>query len=326
MTPAGGRRYLTSTAVVLNEVIKLSVSLTMALYEVSKTAPASMPATSLLSSLASAVFSGDSWKLVIPACLYTLANSLQYIGLSNYQASTFLVTYQLKLLVSAIFGVMLLRRTLPPRKWGALLLLVVGVALVQISDDGTKGMQRQDEEMRLSFPRTLDEWKAVKGGGAGKLGKRSATYEGIEEDMLTIFPLFNSMVGLLTTVGACCASGVAGVAFEKVLRDSAKSTSLWIRNVQLAMYSIFPAFFIGVVFLDGEKIGTNGFFQGYNWTVWLSIILQAVGGIAAAFSINYASKGLATATGIVFSTLGSVYLLEFKLSFHVWLSFVIWAL
>ncbi|KAH1476407.1 hypothetical protein KXX06_005656, partial [Aspergillus fumigatus] len=129
MPPTGGKRYLTSTAVFLNEVTKLAISLTVALYEVSRSAPPSMPATSLLSSLTGTVFSGDSWKLAIPASLYTLANSLQYIALSNLQAANFQVMYQLKLLVGSICGLVLLKRAIPLRKWGFLILLLVGVYL-----------------------------------------------------------------------------------------------------------------------------------------------------------------------------------------------------
>jgi UDP-sugar transporter A1/2/3 len=42
------------------------------------------------------VFSGDGWKLAIPAALYTLQNSLQYIAVSNLDAVHFQVLYQLK--------------------------------------------------------------------------------------------------------------------------------------------------------------------------------------------------------------------------------------
>ena len=319
MLPTGGKRYLTSTAVFLGEVVKLAVSLTMALYEVSKTAPASMPATSLLSSLGSAVFTGDSWKLAIPACLYTLSNSLQYIGLSNLQAPVFLETYQLKLVVSAVFGLMLLKRPVHLRKWGLLLLLILGVALIQVSDIASEKVSTQEETKNhhLSSPRTLDEWKKAKGLASGKLGKRSATYEGIEEDMLTFFPQFNGIIGLLTTVGACIGSGVAGVSFERVLKDSGSSSaSLWIRNVQFAVYSIFPALFIGVV-LDGEKIGANGFFQGYNWTVWLTILVHAAGGISAPFFMAVSSKSLAVSVSILSSAVGSLWLAQFKPTIHV---------
>ncbi|KAL2001988.1 hypothetical protein VTN02DRAFT_874 [Thermoascus thermophilus] len=314
MPTVGAKRYLTSTAVFLNEVVKLTISLTMALYEVSKTMPPSMPATSLFFSLSSAVFSGDSWKLAIPASLYTLGNSLQYIALSNLDAATFQVTYQLKVLTTAVFGLALLRRSISARKWAILLVLILGVALVQVPDGDSEGISLKDERaLHLSFPRSLEEWKRM-GGAAANLHKRSATYEGIQEDMEQT-PYLDQSIGFLATIGACLASGLAGVYFEKVLRDSAKSQSLWIRNVQLAMYSIFPALFIGVIFLDGEKVANNGFFEGYNWAVWSTIAVQSLGGVATAFSINYADKvpkNLATNVSIILSTLASLWLFDFE--------------
>ena len=316
MPPTGGKRYITSTAVFFNEVVKLGISLTMALYEVSRSAPPTVPATSLLSTLASAVFSGDSWKLVIPACLYTLANSLQYIALSNLHAATFQATYQLKMIVSAIFGLLLLKRSVSPRKWGLLLLLLVGVCLVQMPDGNSDVVSLGDEAAQHAFPRSFEEWKAAK-SHHGVLHKRSATYEGIEEDLQTANPRMNGAIGLLATVGASVASGLAGIYFEKVLKDSAKMTSLWIRNVQLAVYSIFPALFIGVIFLDGEKISSNGVFAGYNWTVWSSIVVQAVVGITTSFCIRYAHRDMrnvATATSIIFTTLGSSLCFDLELS------------
>jgi UDP-sugar transporter A1/2/3 len=42
------------------------------------------------------VFSGDGWKLAIPAMLYTLQNNLHYVALSNLDAVHFQVLYQLK--------------------------------------------------------------------------------------------------------------------------------------------------------------------------------------------------------------------------------------
>ncbi|KAJ5136049.1 hypothetical protein N7448_004603 [Penicillium atrosanguineum] len=300
MPPTGGKRYLTSTAVFLNEVVKLTIALTMALYDVSKTAPPSLPATSLFFSLTSAVFSGDSWKLAIPAILGVLSNSLQYIALSNMRAATFQVTFQLQFLTTAIFGMMFLGRNIAPRKWGLLLLLVVGVALVQIPDANSEPMALQEDGSSLHFPRSLEEWKAVKGGG--NLHKRSATYEGIEEDIETIDPRLNAAIGLLSIIGAAVASS---------------HTSLWVRNVQLAVYSIFPALFIGVVFRDGDNIANDGFFQGYNWPVWSAIVVQALGGILSTFSISHAqrdAKSLATTASILTSIVGSFWLFNFELT------------
>jgi UDP-sugar transporter A1/2/3 len=319
MPPAGGKRYLTSTAVFLVEVVKLAISLTMALYDVSKAAPPSMPATSLFFSLTSAVFSGDSWKLAIPASLDVLSNSLLYIALSNLRAASFQVTFQLKFLTTAVFGLMLLKRSIPARKCGLLLLLVVGVALVQIPDASSEQML-QDDHASHHFPRSLHEWKAVKQGSGSSLHKRSATYEGIEEDLLTADPHLNPTIGLLATVGASLASGLGGIYFEKVLKDSSNHISLWVRNVQLAVYSVFPALFIGIVFRDGEKIAEDGFFQGYNWAVWSTIVIHALGGIVSAFYASHAQKdarSLATSANIILSIVGSIWLFDFEITASV---------
>ncbi|KAL2373603.1 udp-galactose transporter, variant [Blastomyces gilchristii SLH14081] len=321
MPVVGGRRYLSSTAVFLNEVIKLAVCLTAALYEVSKTVPPSMPATSLFTNLSAAVFTGDSWKLAVPAGLYTLSNSLVYIGLSNLEAATFQVTYQLKLATAAIFGATLLRRSLSFGKWTALFLLIAGVFIVQLPHTDPNDMH--DHRTRVRFPRSLEEWQNL-GASMTRRNvhqqphKRSATYEGIEEDLMLGFPHMNGNIGLLATIGACIASGLAGVTFEKVLKDSATSTtSVWIRNVQLAVYSIFPSLFIGVVFLDGEKVARAGFFGGYNWVVWLVIGLQAGGGIATSYCISRGEHGLrnsATGISIVLSAVGAMWAFEFRAS------------
>ncbi|KAJ5949407.1 hypothetical protein N7454_000991 [Penicillium verhagenii] len=297
MTPAGGKRYLTSTAVFLNEVVKLAISLTMALYDVSKTAPPSMPATSLFFSLTSTVFSGDSWKLAVPAALGVLSNSLQYIALSNMRAATFQVTLQVQFLTTAIFGlwVWLWSKCLMP---------------IQSRCPSTMSLRR------FTFLAPWRSGKSVK-GGSGKLHKRSATYEGIEEDIQTADPKFNATIGLLAIIGSALASGCGGVFFEKVLRDSSSHTSMWVRNVQLAIYSVFPAIFIGVGFQDGESVSNDGFFQGYNWAVWAVIAIQALGGILSTFSLRHSQRDpgcVANTATTIMSIVGSVWLFDFDLT------------
>ena len=263
-----------------------------------------------------AVFSGDSWKLAVPAGLGVLSNSLQYIALSNMRAATFQATIQLQFLTSAIFGVILLRRGISPRKWGLLFLLLVGVALVQVPDANSEKMSLQDKGSSTHFPRSLEEWKAVM-GPTGNLYKRSATYEGIEEDIQTADPRFNLVVGLLAVIGAAITTGFGVTYFEKVLKDSSSSISLWVRNVQLAIYSVFPALCIGVVFRDGDTIATDGFFQGYNWAVWSTIFIQALGGIISTFVIGHTQRdvsSVATTASIVLSIIGSIWIFDFELT------------
>ncbi|KAL1975008.1 hypothetical protein VTN31DRAFT_5212 [Thermomyces dupontii] len=317
MPTVGGKRYVPSTAVFLAEVIKLAISMTAALHELMRRVPSSMPATSLLFSLFSSVFSGDSWKMALPAILYTLANSLQYIALSNLDAATFQLTYQVKLLFVTVFGLLLLQRNVPIRNWALLLFLAAGVALVQLPAQAPDPIVARRNRVLTNFPGSVREWKKFREAAAARMIKRSATYEGIEEDLLLEHPALNSSLGLLATLCASAASAAAATLFERVVRDNTTQTSLWVRNVQLAIYSAFPAFFIGIVFFDGQIITKQGFFAGYNWVVWLLVVIQAVGGVGAAFSIKHADiveKNSAAAASILLSTVGSLLLFDLELS------------
>jgi len=282
MPLVNGHRYFTSTAVLLNEVLKLAIALAVALQDARTSLGASTPFHTIAKSVYGQVFSSDSWKLAIPAALYTLQNSLQYIAVSNLDAATFQVTYQLKILTTAIFSVTMLKRTLTAKKWLSLVLLMVGVAVVQIPT-GSGGS---------------DHSKAARA-----------------EDVATM----NRSLGLLAVIIACAISGLAGVYFEKVLKDSTQVT-LWVRNVQLSFYSLFPALFIGVIFKDGAEIAKDGFFSGYNWVVWTAIIFQACGGLLVALVVNYAdniAKNFATSISIIISFVVSVWLFDFTISINV---------
>ena len=280
-----GHRYFTSTAVFLNEVLKLSIALVVALYDTAGNMGPNISSAELVRTLASQVFSGDSWKLAIPAALYTFQNSLQYIAVSNLDAATFQVTYQLKILTTALFSVTMLKRSLTVKKWVSLVLLMAGVAVVQIpigtsSADSTKKVTR---------------------------------------DASSQHPEMNKSVGLMAVSIACAISGLAGVYFEKVLKDSTQVT-LWVRNVQLSFYSLFPALFLGVIIKDGAAISQDGFFVGYNWVVWTAIIFQAVGGLLVALVVNYAdniAKNFATSISIIISFAASVWLFNFSITINV---------
>ncbi|XP_030049874.1 UDP-galactose translocator isoform X2 [Microcaecilia unicolor] len=80
----------------------------------------------------------DTLKLAVPSLIYTLQNNLQYIAISNLPAATFQVTYQLKILTTAVFSVLMLKKSLSRLQWISLLLLFTGVALVQVEQAGGK--------------------------------------------------------------------------------------------------------------------------------------------------------------------------------------------
>lgn len=52
----------------------------------------------------------DLFKMAIPACLYVVQNNLNYIAASNLEGPTYQLMYQLKILTTALFSVIMLNR------------------------------------------------------------------------------------------------------------------------------------------------------------------------------------------------------------------------
>lgn len=284
----------------------------------SKTLPSNTTLATLTHTLTTAVFTNESWKLAIPAVIYTIQNNLQYLAVSNLDAATFQVTYQLKILTTAIFSVLMLGRTLSMRKWLSLLLLIVGVSIIQVPQTIS---QPPASESTSSSPwtKTLEQLHELGNNVAVRMAKRSGSYEGIHADRAAQVPHMNRQVGLVAVLVSCALSGLAGVTFEKILKDSTsgKTTTLWVRNCQLSFWSLFPSLFLGVIWKDGEIIAKTGFFVGYNWVVWTAIGFQAAGGVIVALVINYAdniAKNFATSISILLSCIASVYFFDFKVT------------
>ena len=195
-------------------------------------------------------------------------------------AATYQLLYQLKILTTAVFSVVLLGKQLAPRQWASLCVLCLGVGLVQAS--------------------------AISNSSSNSLGSTDAT--AAEETKRS-----NSLLGLLAVAAACCSSGLAGVYFEMVLKNA--KTSLWVRNCQL---SVFGAI-LGLlpVAKDWSAMygpGGQGFLHGYNHIVWCVVLLQAGGGLLVALVVKYADsilKGFATSLSIVISCIASYFLFDF---------------
>lgn len=335
MPPDGDHRYFPSTAVFLGEVIKLAIALSFAVYEASINLAPKTPATVLFEQVYNSVFSGDGWKLAIPATLYTLQNTLQYVALGNLDPVHFQILYELKILMTAFFSVLMLGRSLGPKRWLSLVILTIGVSVVSIPSNSKDLAMVIHDTSDHFFPRSMHELghiatgitdaaaeltKRGVGGLVGELTKRSASYQGIQEDQGEMSVPMNYSVGMMAVLVAAVVSGLTGVYFEKVLKDSATPVSVWTRNTQLSFYSLFPALIFGVIINDGEEIAKHGFFDGYNWIVWAAIVLQAVGGVLASLVINYAdniAKNFATSISIVISFLFSVWFFDFKVTFPV---------
>lgn len=226
----------------------------------------------------------DALKIMIPALLYLVQNSLLYTALSNLTAPVFQVTYQAKLVTTAIVSVMMLNRRYSFQQWICLVILSIGVAVVVL---GEQGGSKSDEEK----------------------AKAGAT---------------NLFVGLVAVTIACMSSALAGVYFEKVVKTSggnkAPPVSVWMRNIQLAFFTVCLAPIGG--YLAAAKNAdpseeSKPFFHGFTNLVWVLVFLQAGGGLLVAAVIKYADnvlKGLATGVSVCFATAVSTVLFGTPLS------------
>ncbi|KAI9228307.1 MAG: nucleotide-sugar transporter-domain-containing protein [Piptocephalis tieghemiana] len=273
-----GPAYIPATAVALTEALKLVTSLAIHLRDTYQ-----MYGSLRAQHVWSEVFGGDAWKVGVPAALYVLQNNLGYVAVSNLDAATFQVTYQMKIITTALCSVAMLGARLTGLKWISLILLTAGVALVQLPAEAS------DKEV-------------------GSLGSQ--------------------MTGLLAVSCACLLSGLAGVYFEKILKGS--GTSVWVRNVQLSLFSLPPALLGGVILFHGHEVMEHGFFYGYTIWTWAAILAQALGGMLVAVVVKYADnilKGFATSISILVSCVASIFLFDFspRITFLIGAALVVYA-
>uniref|UniRef100_A0A8C6B5W3 Solute carrier family 35 member A3 n=1 Tax=Monodon monoceros TaxID=40151 RepID=A0A8C6B5W3_MONMO len=126
-----GPRYLSSTAVVVAELWKIMACILL----VYKDSKCSLRALNRI--LHDEILNKpmETLKLAIPSGIYTLQNNLLYVALSNLDAATYQVTYQLKILTTALFSVSMLSKKLGVYQWLSLVILMTGVAFVQWPSD-----------------------------------------------------------------------------------------------------------------------------------------------------------------------------------------------
>lgn len=307
MAVTNGSGFIASTAVCCDEAMKITVcTLVMIGYYVYK-APAQdahlLPMEVFVSSPPTKSFRGllrfisrevfgqstiDILKMAVPALCYTMQKNCLYVALRHLEAAPYQVIYQAKILTTALFSCTLLNKPMSYKQVLALVVLMTGVSMVQVS--GLKNHEKADH---------------------------SPNSDGEQKPFL----------GLCAVAFACVTSGFASVYFELVLKTPsfshsgvseqlAKEFSMWVRNIHLAMFALVIAI-VGAFLQNGDKIMEGGFLQGYRPITWLVIALEATGGIVVAVVIKYTDnilKNFGTAISIVTSTLVSSAVMGFSVT------------
>ncbi|KAL7062247.1 hypothetical protein AAHC03_0394 [Spirometra sp. Aus1] len=258
----GGREpFMTSSALIMGEAFKVIISTIMLIYE---------------KNLERAIYSPirdpiDFIRTAVPAIVYVFQNNLLFFALSCLDATVFQITYQIKLLTTALFSVFFLGKSVSRPQWASLVLLFAGVAIVQATEHSSNRPQSSSSSTAL-------------------------------------------VPGLLAVLAASFLSGFAAVYFEKILKQSTKS--LWERNFELAFISVVFAS-SGQLITEGDVLRSKGFFYGFDWLVWIVILLQSGGGIVVALVVKYADnilKGFACSASIIISCFISVFFMGMQLS------------
>jgi UDP-galactose transporter len=136
--------YLSSTAVVCSELVKIIVCLAVLACQHGSNLPAHIRAEIISKPR-------DMIAVSVPALLYLLQNNLLFYAMERLDAALYQVTYQVKTLTTAICSVVILKQSISKQQWSSLVILTGGVALAQfqphssqtgqaIADEQTKGI------------------------------------------------------------------------------------------------------------------------------------------------------------------------------------------
>ena len=177
-------------------------------------------------------------------------------AIDHLDAATFTVSYQLKILATALFLVLMLKRRLSPIQWLSLCVLVGGVAMVELVGLGVCLQYSQLTCAHQSAKWTTSTEEAIE-LAAGRQSRHHPSPSQNTSDalppgvphasklQLRISSQESFWVGFGSVLGACVLSGYSGVYLEMVVKRP--GDSLWLRNFQLCFLSAFIALAIALV-------------------------------------------------------------------------------
>lgn len=301
-------RYDPAVAVLVTELLKGLVSLLVALYGILQTLPRTSSSSLPLSHAGSPLFEADKRDLKREDGLLSSplprSSSPPLLSLSSqatdHNLHHLLTLQPYRLLATAVFS------------WSALPLLVPAIAYVIQNNL----IYLASSNLQVGSFAVLSQMKILTTAGFSVvlLGKRLIRNQWIALALLTIGvgvvqvqsiyatgkgPVTHRdgadpVKGFLAVFSACFTSGLAGVWFEKVLKGT--PTDLWVRNVQLSVFSLPPAL-LPVLFNNSAAAAGAGFspaptsiFHNFTALTWAVIFIQVAGGLLTALVIKFADN------------------------------------
>lgn len=266
-------KFLTSAAVIGVETIKLVLSTSYILLVDKR--PLSSITTFLKEDHQNSIL------LAVPAAAYSLQMSLEYVALANLDAAVFSVLVQSKLLATATFAAIVLRKKLKYIQVVSLVLLTSGVMLCNMM----KVTQKQEDGMS----EIMD----------------AQQYKGVL-----------ATLGIATSSGFASVYTEKVIKAKRNQNVTCKNYSLAYMQVQLALVSLV---IIGMyaIFMDFDDITKHGLFMNFTYGATFSMFNSAIGGLIVAAVLKYADavlKGYATAISVVMTGVLSMFLFGTQLN------------
>lgn len=161
-----------------------------------------------------AVWTSDAWRIIIPACLYTVQSILGFMALNSMDPATYQCLSQIRLLFTTCLSVVVIGRVVVPFQW--IVLCVMTLSLICVHLGKSERMVRVRKKSTTTPP-----------GYNISIGF-------LNDDIhIEVRQWYAGMCVLLS----CLATSYASVYLEWVM-TSLRSTSVAARNVQLSIFGI----------------------------------------------------------------------------------------
>lgn len=214
-------------------------------------------------------------KMIVLAFLYAMQNIGAIFAYDYVDVATYQIVYQLKIITTAMFMIVLLNRRFSLIQWCAMLTLMLGVAVCSYS--------------RLPSSASADD-----------------THEATRVFGICI------VLGLAMNSGLAAAYFERVMKSHKSNATMQRTLDpLWVRNLQLSAVSI--AVTLVELVRNADSVWTNGLLHGFHPTVWVVISLQAFGGLTIAAVVRFSDnvvKNFGTSFSLIFSCMISNYMFD----------------
>lgn len=272
-------KFLTSAAILGVESVKLVLSL---LYIVVVQRRPAMSAVTFIKQ-----DKRNTLLMAVPATLYSIQMTLEYVALGSIDASVFSVLVQTKMLATAGCAVFILGKRIKKVQMISLILLTIGVMLCNMKNFGNPKSEEAADNSTKGILATL--------GIAACSGFASVYTEKVIKAKRNI------------------SSGGSNAQLPTQQQQGQPQKNQWglaYTQVQLAVVSLVIMGFYCVV-MEADAILKKGLWYGFNGPAFVSIFVSAIGGLIVAAVLKFADavlKGYATAISVVLTGVLSMVL------------------